>query len=116
MTSPEETPTEEASDTQASSSRVSLETFYEQYTVKILLICPPPPLVIGPSTCKKIYICYKPLPSSRVRANCPPPHFLFFSSLISLASLALMIIIIMSDNDHNAHAKANDNDNNSEFV
>ena len=53
MTSPEEMPTEEASDTQASSSRVSLETFYEQYTVKILLISPPPPLVIGPSTYKK---------------------------------------------------------------
>lgn len=50
MTSPEEMSTEEASDTQASSSRVSLETFYEQYTVKILLISPPPPLVIGPST------------------------------------------------------------------
>ena len=87
-------PTEEASDTQASSSRVSLETCYEQYTVKILLISPPP-LVIGPSTCKKKYICYKPLPSFRIRANCPPPHFLFFSFLISLASLALMIIIIV---------------------
>lgn len=53
MTSPEEMSTEEASDTQASSSRVSLETFYDQYTVKILLISPPPPLVIGPSTLKK---------------------------------------------------------------
>ena len=53
MTSPEEMSTEEASDTQASSSRVSLETFYEQYTVQILLISPPHPpplLVIGPST------------------------------------------------------------------
>ena len=55
MTSPEEMSTEEASDTQASSSRVSLETFYGQYTVKILVISPPPPppLVIGPSTLKK---------------------------------------------------------------
>jgi len=78
MMSPEEMPTEEASDTQASSSRVSLETFYEQYTVKILLISPP--LVVGPSTCKKKYIRYKPLPSSRITANCPPQHFLFFSS------------------------------------
>lgn len=50
MTSPEEKSAEEASDTQASSSRVSLETFYEQYTVKILLISPPSPLVIGLST------------------------------------------------------------------
>ena len=34
---PEEMPKEEASGTQASSSRVSLETFYEQYTVKFCL-------------------------------------------------------------------------------
>ena len=46
MTSPEEMSTEEASDTQASSSRVSLQTFYKQYTVKILLkSLPPPPLL-----------------------------------------------------------------------
>ena len=62
MTSPEEMSTEEASDTQASSSRVSLETFYEQYTVKILLISPPPPCY-RPIYLKKKYICYKPLPS-----------------------------------------------------
>ena len=37
MISPEEMPTEEASGTQASSSRVRLETFYEQYTVKFSL-------------------------------------------------------------------------------
>ena len=35
--SPEEIPTEEANGTQTSSSRVSLETFYEQYTVKFCL-------------------------------------------------------------------------------
>lgn len=66
MMSPEEMPTEEASDTQASSSRVSLETFYEQYTVKILLISPPPhpTLVIGPSTCKK---------NTSVMSHSPPP-------------------------------------------
>ena len=64
MTSPEEMSTEEASDTQASSSRVSLETFYEQYTVKILLISPaPPPPCYRPIYLKKKYICYKPLPS-----------------------------------------------------
>lgn len=63
MTSPEEMSTEEASDTQASSSRVSLETFYEQYTVKMLLISPPPPPCYRPIYFKKKYICYKPLPS-----------------------------------------------------
>ena len=64
MTSPEEMSTEEASDTQASSSRVSLETFYEQYTVKILLISPPPPPpCYRPIYLKKKYICYKLLPS-----------------------------------------------------
>ena len=43
MTSPEEMSTEEASDTQASSSRVSLETFYEQLYCKNSAYKPPPP-------------------------------------------------------------------------
>ena len=53
--SPEEMPTEEASGTQASSSRVSLETFYEQYTVKFCLLAPPP-LTGPPSSYRPIYL------------------------------------------------------------
>ena len=77
MMSPEEMPTEEASGTQASSSRVSLETFYEQYTINSAYKPHPllqAPLVIGPSTCKqqKNTSSYKPLPpppSPRINAN-----------------------------------------------